>query len=156
MFYPEGKKVVTKEILDQIGPLGLAVWFMDDGKVDFGIRYSYNPTPDIVICTDSFTKQECEIIREWFLEVFQIESRVIKNCKGQPRIRIKSTSVENFFSIVWPHVLLPCFDYKIIKEASAKHIRERHQLEHLRAREISAGNSTASSEHSETSSLAKE
>jgi recombination protein RecA len=32
LFYPNGVKRVSKEILDQLEPLGLAVWFMDDGS----------------------------------------------------------------------------------------------------------------------------
>jgi len=31
LFYPNGKKVMSRRILNQLTPLGLATWFMDDG-----------------------------------------------------------------------------------------------------------------------------
>jgi hypothetical protein len=127
MFYVDGRKIVTREILDQLEPLGIAVWFMDDGKVDFGIRKTYKVTPEIVLCTDSFTERECELICEWFFSVYGIESKAVIGNKKYYRVRIKSTSVEKFLILVSPYILSPCFDYKIKKESSSERIASKNR-----------------------------
>lgn len=58
LFYKKGKKKVTMEVLNQIGELGLAVWYMDDGHHKKGKR-SY-------LFTNGFTYKENVMIKNWF------------------------------------------------------------------------------------------
>ena len=75
-FYPNGKKVVTREILDKLEPLGLAVWYCDDGC------YLYRQNM-INFATNKFTKKENEFIIDFFYKKFHIKSRLRKLKKEQ-------------------------------------------------------------------------
>lgn len=131
-FYDDGgRKVVRRSVLDQLEPLGLAVWFMDDGKTDFGIRKKYCASPDVYICTDSFTEEECRLICEWFKAKYGIECGVARSSKKKPRIRIKYTSVDKFFSIISPFIV-PCLSYKVKWEASRDRLLDRGALAQAR------------------------
>jgi len=48
-FYPEGKKIVCRELVKDLDVLGLAVWIMDDGTLAKG---------QISIATNSFSKDD--------------------------------------------------------------------------------------------------
>lgn len=105
-FYENKKIVVDYERLDHLGPLGLAVWFMDDG--------SYNKHPNSMqafLCTDSLSKDENETIIAWFQDRYGIECKLqYMNYGGNYgnsdtyRIRINRTQTEKFFSIIRPHM----------------------------------------------------
>ena len=72
LFYPEGKKKVTLEILKQIRPLGLAVWYMDDG-------YFRNNSKNIKLDTEGYTLSENKVISKWFKKRWNIETAVCKD-----------------------------------------------------------------------------
>lgn len=57
MFYKEGTKVITKEILNKLTTLGIAIWYMDDGYLD---------RPGCSLATHCFTEEEKDLIIEWF------------------------------------------------------------------------------------------
>src|SRR3990167_2474692 len=57
MFYSSGKKAVTMEILNKLTPLGIAVWYMDDGFYD---------GDQISIATEGFTYSEHKIMKNYF------------------------------------------------------------------------------------------
>jgi len=63
LFYQNGKKIVTKKILDKLQPLGLAVWYMDDG--------SYSDRK-LTLSTQSFEYGGNIIIQRYFKEKFNI------------------------------------------------------------------------------------
>lgn len=128
MFYPDGKKIVTKEILNNLSPLAIAVWFMDDGKTDFKIHSSYCASPESTICTDSFSVEMCQMICDWFDERFGIKCMLTKSSKGSPRVRIRAQSSYAFLSMLWDYVL-PCLEYKVKYEASKKRIEKKRTLE---------------------------
>jgi hypothetical protein len=69
MFYPYGKKIVSKEILNRLEPLGLAIWIMDDGT------YSYSGNR-INIATHDFSYNEQLLMKEWFESKFSISPKV--------------------------------------------------------------------------------
>ena len=119
LFYEIGGKEISKEILDKLSPLSVAVWYMDDGKVDWGhrtkIKNGYNVTPIFVLCTDSFSKDSCENIKKWFIEKYDIDTelreQVLSNSIGY-RIRIKTQSADKFIALIKSYIL-PMFNYKI-------------------------------------------
>jgi len=59
LFYPSGKKAVTKDILNKVNELGLTVWYCDDGSYHFTQRA-------VRLMTDSFSHNEQVIIQKWF------------------------------------------------------------------------------------------
>lgn len=71
MFYPDGKKCITIEILNKINELGLTIWYLDDGHVSL-------PDDIIMISTDAFTYDEHLIMQEWFKERFNVNPEIKK------------------------------------------------------------------------------
>ncbi|MCX7688912.1 MAG: hypothetical protein N2045_13170, partial [Fimbriimonadales bacterium] len=65
VFYPQGRKIVPDCIGDLlVDPVSLAVWYMDDGSLDFREKDHLNAT----ISTYSFSRKDCEFLRTvlWF------------------------------------------------------------------------------------------
>nr|YP_009517169.1 LAGLIDADG homing endonuclease [Blastosporella zonata]YP_009517204.1 LAGLIDADG homing endonuclease [Blastosporella zonata]AYE93108.1 LAGLIDADG homing endonuclease [Blastosporella zonata]AYE93109.1 LAGLIDADG homing endonuclease [Blastosporella zonata] len=88
----EGKKVVPTNIADHLTPRSLAFWIMDDGqRVNRG---------GVTLCTDSYNKEEVNILREAIRKNFNLET-TIHNKKGPndalyERIYIKKDDFEEF------------------------------------------------------------
>lgn len=76
-FYGE-KKTITREILDELTPLGLAVWYMDDGSL---IRDKNSQSS--VIYTNCFSEQEHEIFEQYFLDKWNLCARTVNGSKYQ-------------------------------------------------------------------------
>lgn len=72
LFYPKRKKRVTLEILKQIEPLGLAVWYMDDG-------YFRNNSKNIKLDTDGYRLLENKVILKWFKRKWNIKATICKD-----------------------------------------------------------------------------
>ncbi len=111
-FYRDGRKVVPTNIKDLCAsPITLAVWFMDDGRLDYRVRshYAYR------ISTDSFTQDEVVLLQEMLLVRFGIQSTLhMSLCRGKryPQIYVGSTGRDAFYQTVEPYIL-PCFRYKL-------------------------------------------
>ncbi|MHA1469130.1 MAG: hypothetical protein ACTSSP_01065 [Candidatus Asgardarchaeia archaeon] len=98
-FYKEDKQI-TREVLDNLTELSVAVWAMDDGYID---KSNY------ILCTDSFSKESCDLIIEWFKERWNIDCHY-RSARG--RIIVKFHSVHSFFDLIRPHII-PSMRYKI-------------------------------------------
>jgi len=62
-FYVNRKKTISRELLDQLTPLSLAVWFMDDGtRADFPNKKRSR----VVFCLGGLTSEEYSLISGWF------------------------------------------------------------------------------------------
>lgn len=113
MFYKDGKKVITKNMLDKLTPLSIAVWYMDDGTV----------SDTYYICTQSFGKEGCEKIKNWLYNKYNIESTLnYPKDENQPVIRIKSSSRNEFTKIIESYIL-PEMRYKIYSSSPSKKSR---------------------------------
>lgn len=81
----KGKRVPSA--VKDLAPLGLAIWYMDDGnKLPHGYR----------LATNSFTLKEIEILRTVLLKNFQVESSVHKG----NQIYIPARSRDRFTTLV--------------------------------------------------------
>jgi len=101
LFYPEGKKVVPKELLYRLTGLGLAVWYMDDGSYSKRNRNAR-------LHTCGFSKEDVEMVQEFLEKKFGIKANLIsKNSLGFP---VKEAN--KLIDIVENHIH-PCFEYKI-------------------------------------------
>ncbi len=111
IFYPKGKKIIPQNIKELLtDPLSIAVWYMDDGTLDFRELYHHN----VMIATYSFTFEECKLLVEALEENFGIQSSVTKcrmRGKVYPRLYIWSRSTTKFLNLVDPY-LVPCMYYK--------------------------------------------
>lgn len=110
-FYFSGIKEISNEILQNLTPLSIAVWFMDDGYSD---KNTYGIS-NFIFCTDSFSKESCENISSWFKDRWGIKTiirkRKLKDRIGY-RIVIKSVSVDDFIILIDPYII-PSMKYKI-------------------------------------------
>lgn len=100
-FYPNKIKVVPKELIYKLSPLGIAIWFMDDGGSDsHGYKFS----------VDCFTESEIDLLREMLLTKFNIHTT--KNLNQNKTIHVISSSIHNFKNLIAPYIC-DCMKYKL-------------------------------------------
>ena len=92
-------KIVPLNISEMFSEISLAYWIMDDGYFD-----SYGRTKTVLLCTESFTKEEC-IILQSLLEKLNIKStlKIRDKFNNRYRIRISKTSMDRLISLVKPY-----------------------------------------------------
>lgn len=132
-FYSAGEKEISKEVLSNLTALSVAIWYMDDGVVDFRhrtkVKKDWNVSPIYKFCTESFSKESCENIREWFYERFGIETELVDRSLSDRmgyRIKVKTDSIDSFVNIIRPHIL-PMFQYKIDYEKYMEKRKDREK-----------------------------
>ena len=108
--YKNGKKVISKKILDKLTPMGIAIWYMDDGNLTLHKRNRKIHAREIYLNTYC-SKNEAEIIQKWFMEKYNIRFRVAKN-KGKFRLACNTANTKRFIKIVKPYII-PSMQYKI-------------------------------------------
>lgn len=110
-FYPNGKKIVKKSVLNRLTPLGLAFWFMDDGYVYTDITPNETKVfKGIALCTNCYDAKSIQTIRDWFKTQlnmdFTVDSRNV--------IHSTAESGWRFLAIVKPFVeLIESMRYKV-------------------------------------------
>lgn len=106
LFYKDGRKTLTRDLLDLFSPLAFAIWYMDDG--------SYNTNKNSMQatwCTDSLSMDENQLMIDWFKEKHDIEIK-LQFCKSigtfggneTYRLRINRTQVDTFFDLIRPFI----------------------------------------------------
>jgi hypothetical protein len=106
----DSHKNVTIEWLNKLEPLGLAVWYMDDGQ--------FKRKKHIILHTQGFTYDEHITIQNYFEDRWGIRVTPQKACKSRitgDQLYLTYISLydnEKFFNIIREHVL-PCFQYKL-------------------------------------------
>jgi len=109
-FYKKGFKVLPMGLVNKLDPLGIAVWFMDDGY------YSDNGYSGVVgLCTHNFSENENNKIAGWFNERFGIDFRVTKQREYFYLKTGKKNNVNKFMDIVRPYIV-KSMAYKLKKE----------------------------------------
>lgn len=111
-FYQDRVKIVPENIEELFdSPLTLAVWFMDDGRLDYRVNshHAYH------ISTDSFKEEDVYKLQNLLLEKFEIKAKTYMSlCRGKryPKLYIGKDGREAFEKTVTPHIL-SCFRYKL-------------------------------------------
>jgi phage recombination protein Bet len=78
-FYKDGKKIVSKDILNQLNDLGVAIWFMDDGNFKkTGVSEGCNPIIRLYTCC--FENQE--IIIDFFEKKYNVRPKILRKEKN--------------------------------------------------------------------------
>ena len=96
-FYMENKKIFS---LNNLSPLSLAVWYMDDGSLNEG--------KGAILSTESFSQEDREKIKNLFIKDFNIKP----SFKKQGKMIIGTKDSKKFFSIIRPYVI-PSMQYKL-------------------------------------------
>ena len=124
IFYPNGIKCIPKDIDKYlISPLTLAVWYQDDGRLDFRSKYHCNS----MFATYCFPYNECELLVNALRVNFDLDVRV---CKCQMRgkmyycLYVTSKSMNKFMQIIEPY-MQRCFHYKLVKYRTITSQQER-------------------------------
>jgi len=104
-FYPFGKKIFSIKMLNKLQPLGLTIWYMDDG------HFCKNGcSSEIAFNTESINP---EILKEWFKKTFNIIGRIREERVGKGvRILFKKEETKKLFRII-QQFIHPTMRYKI-------------------------------------------
>lgn len=100
-FYPNGIKIIPEDLIWKLSPLGIAIWFMDDGASD---NYGYK------LSVDCFEKEDIEKLTKMLKLKFEINSTI--NINQNKTIHIKSDSTKKFKELVEPYIC-DCMKYKL-------------------------------------------
>jgi hypothetical protein len=121
MLYINGRKTLSKTYLKRMGEQGLAVWYGDDGCLlqhkDKNGMYG-NPMSELA--TDSFSKEENELIVMWIDEIFDIQGFVIEKRDKRRnninyRIRFGVENTKKLLTLVYPQLSsIVCLNHKIL------------------------------------------
>lgn len=111
-FYPNGIKTIKRRWLEQLTPLGIAIWFMDDGSTSYKKRNGKIHAVETTINT-YLPKEQNEIIINYFKERWGIQMGLNKS-RGKYRIRIGTKEARKFVRIIEPHII-PLMKYKTKK-----------------------------------------
>ena len=84
-------KYINKELLWQLKPLGIAIWFMDDG---------YKNHNGYSLATNCFTEEDLEIIIEFFVEKYNIHPHI----HGKNVLYITARERDLFTNIIRPYI----------------------------------------------------
>lgn len=103
--HPKGRLKIRRTWLNQLTPLSLAVWWLDDGSIIANGRKG-------VICTDAFSEEENKLLKRYLSKVWNVESslgKVIRNYNGEVRtywrLWLRSTEeLKKFLRIILPFV----------------------------------------------------
>lgn len=93
MFYKDKIKYINKELFEQIEPLGLAIWYMDDGTKPNQSGYLF--------CTQSFSNEDVVIIRDVLFNKFKLNTTKHKD----NAIYITSNSKLAFKKLIEPYIV---------------------------------------------------
>lgn len=110
--YKNNKKQITRKILNRLTPLGLAIWYMDDGGLSQKKQKGKVHANDLMLNT-GLTKQENQIIIDYFQEEWGIKFTQVKN-HNTYRLRCGTKNARKFINIIYDYVKeVGCFDYKL-------------------------------------------
>lgn len=104
LFYISGKKVVPSIIEDLLTPLSLSYWIADDGSWNKPGKYT-------VLCTDSFTLEEVELLIEVLNNKFNLKCYKCRQGTSY-RIIIPSYSIPVLRNLLAAH-MAPMMRHKI-------------------------------------------
>lgn len=109
-FYKDGKKRFSRRILNYLTPIGIALWYMDDGSLSYKRRDGLIHGREVHLNTYcSF--EEAEIIQKYFKETWDISWTLVSN-KGLYRLRTGAGEAQKLFVIIDSYIV-PSMRYKL-------------------------------------------
>lgn len=107
------KKTFTMKLLKKLTPLGIAIWYMDDGSLVFqkDKKTGMLESRKGYLNTQGYTIEENELMKQYFKETFNIECKIHKddtNC----RLYFNSTELKKLIKIINPFII-DSMKYKI-------------------------------------------
>lgn len=102
--------IYTRKFLDKLSPIGIAIWYMDDGSLYAKKRNGKIHAYELVISTYC-SEESAKNIVDFFYEKYNIKFTIKRN-KGFFSVRCGTTEAKKFIEIVSPYVI-DCLRYKI-------------------------------------------
>lgn len=112
--YVDGKKVLTEGILNQLGEIGLAIWYMDDGSLTLH-KYPNGiiKSREVYWSTENFDLDSQLILQSWLKRKYNLDVKIVLYKQGEYyRTVFNATNANKFFDIIKPYVI-PSMFYKI-------------------------------------------
>src|SRR3989344_4076197 len=97
-FYRKRKKIIPNDLEKNLTPLGLAVWFMDDGSIKSKKHKGF------FLNVQDFKKSDVRELQRILKNKFSILSSTRKDGKGE-QIYLGGESAEKFIGIIEPYVI---------------------------------------------------
>ena len=120
--YKQGKLQIKRKWLNELTPLSLAVWWMDDGSIISNGRKG-------VLCTDGFNEQSVKTLARYLQVKWELKTHVAPIKRGDKRffrIWFRSTKeLEKFFDIILPFIKVEAMLQKIILLYKDNQLQER-------------------------------
>lgn len=112
VIYTPKKNIANRKLLNKLNPLGLAIWYMDDGGLSQKKKNGKVHANDLIINTH-LSREENQIIIDYFKEEWDIHFTQVKN-KNSYRLRCGTREARKFISIVEPYIKnIKCMQHKI-------------------------------------------
>jgi hypothetical protein len=112
ILYPVKSKSISAKVLGELDPLGLAIWYMDDGGLSQKKQDGKIMANDLMINT-GLQKSENQIIIDYFKSSWDISFSQVKNHNCY-RLRCGTKEARKFVDIIYPYVSqIPDMHYKI-------------------------------------------
>lgn len=111
--YKEGKKCISRKVLDKLNNLSLAIWYQDDGSLVLHKEKESGKikSREIYLSTESFSYEENQTIVGWFKEKYGIVAKIYNNSgfnkktgKAYHRIALNATNANKLLDIVSPYI----------------------------------------------------
>lgn len=109
LYSNHGRKKISLKYLKQLTPLGLAIWWMDDGclSIHKGNRYGK-------LCTECFNYEEHILLQKYFKETWDIDVDIKLEKNKYYFLRFNVTALKKLISIIYQYVTMcPSMIYKI-------------------------------------------
>jgi hypothetical protein len=108
LFYKHKKKRITSEIINEITPISIAYWYMDDGYYTENLK---KRDKTIGLCTNSFSLEEVNLLCNLLKNKYKLQCRIV-NYENSFLIQIKQKSIPHFIDLIKPYII-PSFYYKL-------------------------------------------
>lgn len=105
-------KVITRKILNMIGPLGILIWYLDDG--------SFSSDKAIKLATHGFTLSENKAIKIWFWQKYRIKATIHEENYHEKKyffITLNVSGSRILLNMISKYIkdIPDCMMYKIVK-----------------------------------------
>ena len=108
LYSNNGRKKISLKYLNRLTPLGLAVWWMDDGNISLSKRNRYGK-----LSTHCFNYEEHILLKKYFKDKWDINVS-IKQEKGSYFLRFNVEELKKMICIIYPYVTqVPNMSYKV-------------------------------------------
>ena len=95
-----GKKIINSDIINDITPIAIAFWYMDDGSLGYSDEKVQECTANFATC--SFSDADHKILQKALLK-FGIESKS-SIYDGQRRLNVNAANAEKLFLLIAPYI----------------------------------------------------